>query len=179
MNEWQSVNPNLRCFKIFLFYFFKHLYWSIIALQWCFSFCFIYCQIVFKKDASKLYSPMGGINQNRLLYNNKHCCFGNLTHTKKGSSLVHVPCLLQVGSFSVHHHSQRTQDEGGCMENVLLALAGKTVSPYARGIWKLTHMEHTPLLPTCSCPELGLHGHTYLQEQKSAPRIKTRKTFGK
>ena len=24
-----------------LFFFFKHLYWSIIALQWCVSFCFI------------------------------------------------------------------------------------------------------------------------------------------
>ena len=23
------------------FFFFKHLYWSIIALQWCVSFCFI------------------------------------------------------------------------------------------------------------------------------------------
>ena len=25
----------------FIFNFFKHLYWSIIALQWCVSFCFI------------------------------------------------------------------------------------------------------------------------------------------
>ena len=23
------------------FFFFKHLYWSIIALQWCVSFCYI------------------------------------------------------------------------------------------------------------------------------------------
>ena len=27
--------------KMFTFFFFKHLYWSIIALQWCVSFCFI------------------------------------------------------------------------------------------------------------------------------------------
>ena len=26
---------------ILFYYFFKHLYWSIIALQWCVSFCFI------------------------------------------------------------------------------------------------------------------------------------------
>ena len=26
---------------LFCLYFFKHLYWSIIALQWCVSFCFI------------------------------------------------------------------------------------------------------------------------------------------
>ena len=25
----------------FIYLFFKHLYWSIIALQWCVSFCFI------------------------------------------------------------------------------------------------------------------------------------------
>ena len=25
---------------LFFFSFFKHLYWSIIALQWCVSFCF-------------------------------------------------------------------------------------------------------------------------------------------
>ena len=25
----------------YIFFFFKHLYWSIIALQWCVSFCFI------------------------------------------------------------------------------------------------------------------------------------------
>ena len=24
-----------------IFFFFKHLYWSIIALQWCVSFCFV------------------------------------------------------------------------------------------------------------------------------------------
>ena len=27
--------------KIYIYIFFKHLYWSVIALQWCVSFCFI------------------------------------------------------------------------------------------------------------------------------------------
>ena len=32
---------NWVCFTFSFFFFFKHLYWSIIALQWCVSFCFI------------------------------------------------------------------------------------------------------------------------------------------
>ena len=32
---------NLTTVFSFFFHFFKHLYWSIIALQWCVSFCFI------------------------------------------------------------------------------------------------------------------------------------------
>ena len=33
----KKIQNNTTC----LFFFFKHLYWSIIALQWCVSFCFI------------------------------------------------------------------------------------------------------------------------------------------
>ena len=32
---------NLTFIYLFVFNFLKHLYWSIIALQWCVSFCFI------------------------------------------------------------------------------------------------------------------------------------------
>ena len=31
----------IRVFYLFIYVFFKHLYWSIIALQWCVSFCCI------------------------------------------------------------------------------------------------------------------------------------------
>ena len=36
---WDICSNHLIYF--FLFFFFKHLYWSIIASQWCVSFCFI------------------------------------------------------------------------------------------------------------------------------------------
>ena len=36
-----SVLDEKRASCFILFLFFKHLYWSIIALQWCVSFCFI------------------------------------------------------------------------------------------------------------------------------------------
>ena len=36
---WKTGNSSKRA--LFIYLFFKHLYWSIIALQWCVSFCFI------------------------------------------------------------------------------------------------------------------------------------------
>ena len=43
--KWEGALKALSTYlalSMFLFeFFFKHLYWSIIALQWCVSFCFI------------------------------------------------------------------------------------------------------------------------------------------
>ena len=36
-----SSGDQILIFRHILFFFFLHLYWSIIALQWCVSFCFI------------------------------------------------------------------------------------------------------------------------------------------
>ena len=39
---WPSVSSLEKClFRNSAHFFFNHLYWSIIALQWCVSFCFI------------------------------------------------------------------------------------------------------------------------------------------
>ena len=38
---WKTYTPFHSFAHFFIFFFFKHLYWSIIALQWCVSFCFI------------------------------------------------------------------------------------------------------------------------------------------
>ena len=39
------------------FFFFKHLYWSIIALQWCVSFCFITKWISYRYTYIPIYPP--------------------------------------------------------------------------------------------------------------------------
>ena len=38
---WLSITFCCCCCSVKHFYFFKHLYWSITALQWCVSSCFI------------------------------------------------------------------------------------------------------------------------------------------
>ena len=43
-------------FHLTMYLFFKHLYWSIIALQWCVSFCFKQCiSYVFSCQSLEIY----------------------------------------------------------------------------------------------------------------------------
>ena len=53
----------LSFFTFFFFFFFEHLYWGIIALQWCVSFCFITKFLYFQKKELGLWSrEVPGLN---------------------------------------------------------------------------------------------------------------------